>query len=170
MWAFRAEFVATRATDFIGMIKDCDEAGFPKVRHTLQTQTLPVNVSVNAVSVRSPQHLLFASLGRSLSCADPPESERLSILNEAWKVITKVRSPRVNISLLKLLYCPFLQACELCNDLYKINFFVVMFVNQDYMSCAEIWVEFTCRHFTVSIRFVSRFILESLKLTVACVI
>uniref|UniRef100_A0A673HX80 VPS35 endosomal protein-sorting factor-like n=1 Tax=Sinocyclocheilus rhinocerous TaxID=307959 RepID=A0A673HX80_9TELE len=87
MWAFRAEFVATRATDFIGMIKDCDEAGFPK-------------------------HLLFASLGRSLSVADPPESERLSILNEAWKVITKVRSPR------------------------------------DYINCAEIWVEFTCRHFT----------------------
>uniref|UniRef100_A0A8C9T186 VPS35 endosomal protein-sorting factor-like n=1 Tax=Scleropages formosus TaxID=113540 RepID=A0A8C9T186_SCLFO len=65
MWAFRAEFVAARATDFIGMIKDCDEAGFPK-------------------------HLLFGSLGRSLACADPPENERLSILNEAWKVITKV--------------------------------------------------------------------------------
>uniref|UniRef100_A0A3B3RIB6 VPS35 endosomal protein-sorting factor-like n=1 Tax=Paramormyrops kingsleyae TaxID=1676925 RepID=A0A3B3RIB6_9TELE len=87
MWAFRAEFVAARATDFIAMIKDCDEAGFPK-------------------------HLLFGSLGRSLACADPPENERLSILNEAWKVITKVRSP------------------------------------QDYISCAEIWVEFTCRHFT----------------------
>ncbi|XP_061085537.1 VPS35 endosomal protein-sorting factor-like isoform X2 [Conger conger] len=87
MWAFRAEFVATRATDFISMIKDCDEAGFPK-------------------------HLLFGSLGRSLACADPPESERLPILNEAWRVITKVRSP------------------------------------QDYISCAEIWVEFTCRHFT----------------------
>uniref|UniRef100_A0A8C9VR70 VPS35 endosomal protein-sorting factor-like n=1 Tax=Scleropages formosus TaxID=113540 RepID=A0A8C9VR70_SCLFO len=87
MWAFRAEFVAARATDFIGMIKDCDEAGFPK-------------------------HLLFGSLGRSLACADPPENERLSILNEAWKVITKVRSP------------------------------------QDYINCAEIWVEFTCRHFT----------------------
>uniref|UniRef100_A0A673YCQ3 VPS35 endosomal protein-sorting factor-like n=1 Tax=Salmo trutta TaxID=8032 RepID=A0A673YCQ3_SALTR len=87
MWAFRAEFIATRATDFIGMIKDCDEAGFPK-------------------------HLLFGSLGRSLACADPPEAERLPILNEAWKVITKVRSP------------------------------------QDYINCAEIWVEFTCRHFT----------------------
>ncbi|KAJ8246244.1 hypothetical protein GJAV_G00265420 [Gymnothorax javanicus] len=87
MWAFRAEFVAARATDFIGMIKDCDEAGFPK-------------------------HLLFRSLGRSLACADPPENERLPILNEAWKVITKVRSP------------------------------------QDYINCAEIWVEFTCRHFT----------------------
>ncbi|XP_066519962.1 VPS35 endosomal protein-sorting factor-like [Hoplias malabaricus] len=87
MWAFRPEFVAARATDFIGMIKDCDEAGFPK-------------------------HLLYGSLGRSLACADPPESERLPILNEAWKVITKVRSP------------------------------------QDYINCAEIWVEFTCRHFT----------------------
>ncbi|KAM3592424.1 uncharacterized protein V6R79_018339 [Siganus canaliculatus] len=87
MRAFRPEFVATRATDFIGMIKDCDEAGFPK-------------------------HLLFGSLGRSLACADPPEPERLTILNEAWKVITKVRSP------------------------------------QDYINCAEIWVEFTCRHFT----------------------
>ncbi|KAL3967424.1 secretin receptor [Sarotherodon galilaeus] len=87
MRAFRPEFVAARATDFIGMIKDCDEAGFPK-------------------------HLLFGSLGRSLASADPPESERLTILNEAWKVITKVRSP------------------------------------QDYINCAEIWVEFTCRHFT----------------------
>ncbi|XP_061667033.1 VPS35 endosomal protein-sorting factor-like isoform X2 [Syngnathoides biaculeatus] len=87
MRAFSPEFVATRATDFIGMIKDCDEAGFPK-------------------------HLLFGSLGRCLACADPPELERLTILNEAWKVITKVRSPR------------------------------------NYINCAEIWVEFTCRHFT----------------------
>ncbi|XP_077407451.1 VPS35 endosomal protein-sorting factor-like isoform X3 [Vanacampus margaritifer] len=87
MRAFRPEFVATRAMDFIGMIKDCDEAGFPK-------------------------HLLFGSLGRCLACADPPESERLTILNEAWKVITKVRSPL------------------------------------DYVNCAEIWVEFTCRNFT----------------------
>ncbi|XP_047464640.1 VPS35 endosomal protein-sorting factor-like isoform X2 [Mugil cephalus] len=87
MRAFRPEFVAARASDFIGMIKDCDESGFPK-------------------------HLLFGSLGRSLASADPPESERLTILNEAWKVITKVRSP------------------------------------QDYVNCAEIWVEFTCRHFT----------------------
>ena len=41
------------------------------------------------------QHLLFGSLGRSVACADPPESERLTILNEAWKVVTKVRSPQV---------------------------------------------------------------------------
>ena len=35
MRAFKPEFVAARATDFIGMIKDCDESGFPKVRAPL---------------------------------------------------------------------------------------------------------------------------------------
>ncbi|XP_063171334.1 VPS35 endosomal protein-sorting factor-like isoform X2 [Candoia aspera] len=87
MSAFRAEFIAARAMDFIGMIKECDESGFPK-------------------------HLLFCSLGQNLALADPPESDRLQILNEAWKVITKLKSP------------------------------------QDYINCAEIWMEYTCRHFT----------------------
>ncbi|KAG8432982.1 hypothetical protein GDO86_017303 [Hymenochirus boettgeri] len=87
MSAFRAEFIATRAMDFIGMIKECDESGFPK-------------------------HLLFQSLGLNVALADPPESDRLQILNEAWKVITRLRNP------------------------------------QDYINCAEVWVEYTCRHFT----------------------
>lgn len=38
MRAFRPEFVAARATNFIGMIKDCDEAGFPKVRRREQSE------------------------------------------------------------------------------------------------------------------------------------
>uniref|UniRef100_A0A2K5XZZ7 VPS35 endosomal protein-sorting factor-like n=1 Tax=Mandrillus leucophaeus TaxID=9568 RepID=A0A2K5XZZ7_MANLE len=87
MSAFRAEFIATRSMDFIGMIKECDESGFPK-------------------------HLLFRSLGLNLALADPPESDRLQILNEAWKVITKLKNP------------------------------------QDYINCAEVWVEYTCKHFT----------------------
>ncbi|XP_053132807.1 VPS35 endosomal protein-sorting factor-like isoform X2 [Hemicordylus capensis] len=87
MSAFRAEFIATRSMDFIGMIKECDDSGFPK-------------------------HLLFRSLGRNLAFADPPEADRLQILNEAWKVITKLKNP------------------------------------QNYIHCAEIWVEYTCRHFT----------------------
>ncbi|XP_018423398.1 PREDICTED: UPF0505 protein C16orf62-like [Nanorana parkeri] len=87
MSAFRAEFIAARSMDFIGMIKECDEAGFPK-------------------------HLLFRSLGLNLALADPPESDRLQILNEAWKVITKLKIP------------------------------------QDYINCAEVWVEYTCKHFT----------------------
>uniref|UniRef100_A0A8D2QT84 VPS35 endosomal protein-sorting factor-like n=1 Tax=Zosterops lateralis melanops TaxID=1220523 RepID=A0A8D2QT84_ZOSLA len=87
MSAFRAEFIAARSMDFIGMIKECDESGFPK-------------------------HLLFRSLGLNLALADPPENDRLQILNEAWKVITKLKNP------------------------------------QDYVNCAEVWVEYTCRHFT----------------------
>uniref|UniRef100_A0A8C8RPX2 VPS35 endosomal protein-sorting factor-like n=1 Tax=Pelusios castaneus TaxID=367368 RepID=A0A8C8RPX2_9SAUR len=87
MSAFRAEFIAARSMDFIGMIKECDESGFPK-------------------------HLLFRSLGLNLGLADPPECDRLQILNEAWKVITKLKNP------------------------------------QDYINCAEVWVEYTCRHFT----------------------
>ncbi|XP_031288974.2 VPS35 endosomal protein-sorting factor-like isoform X1 [Camelus dromedarius] len=87
MSAFRAEFIATRSMDFIGMIKECDESGFPK-------------------------HLLFHSLGLNLALADPPEGDRLQILNEAWKVITKLKNP------------------------------------QDYINCAEVWVEYTCKHFT----------------------
>ncbi|XP_065749489.1 VPS35 endosomal protein-sorting factor-like isoform X4 [Phocoena phocoena] len=87
MSAFRAEFIATRSMDFIGMIKECDESGFPK-------------------------HLLFRSLGLNLALANPPESDRLQILNEAWKVITKLKNP------------------------------------QDYINCAEVWVEYTCKHFT----------------------
>uniref|UniRef100_A0A8C3LFN8 VPS35 endosomal protein-sorting factor-like n=1 Tax=Chrysolophus pictus TaxID=9089 RepID=A0A8C3LFN8_CHRPC len=87
MSAFRAEFIAARSMDFIGMIKECDESGFPK-------------------------HLLFRSLGLNLALADPPENDHLQILNEAWKVITKLKNP------------------------------------QDYINCAEVWVEYTCRHFT----------------------
>ncbi|XP_054431453.1 VPS35 endosomal protein-sorting factor-like isoform X2 [Pteronotus mesoamericanus] len=87
MSAFRAEFIATRSIDFIGMIKECSEAGFPK-------------------------HLLFCSLGLNLALADPPEGDRLQILNEAWKVITKLKNP------------------------------------QDYINCAEVWAEYTCKHFT----------------------
>ncbi|OXB58794.1 hypothetical protein ASZ78_015992 [Callipepla squamata] len=87
MSAFRAEFIAARSMDFIGMIKECDESGFPK-------------------------HLLFRSLGLNLALADPPENDHLQILNEAWKVITKLKNP------------------------------------QDYINCAEVWVEYTCKHFT----------------------
>uniref|UniRef100_A0A4W3I4Q5 VPS35 endosomal protein-sorting factor-like n=1 Tax=Callorhinchus milii TaxID=7868 RepID=A0A4W3I4Q5_CALMI len=87
MSAFRAEFIATRSMDFIGMIKECEESGFPK-------------------------HILFRSLGMNLALADPPENDRLQILNEAWKVITKLKNP------------------------------------QDYVNCAEVWIEYTCRHFT----------------------
>ncbi|KAL0617657.1 VPS35 endosomal protein sorting factor-like [Plecturocebus cupreus] len=64
------------------------------------------------IPLNAMKHLLFRSLGLNLALADPPESDRLQILNEAWKVITKLKNP------------------------------------QDYINCAEVWVEYTCKHFT----------------------
>ncbi|XP_059835392.1 VPS35 endosomal protein-sorting factor-like isoform X1 [Hypanus sabinus] len=87
MSAFRPEFIATRSLDFIGMIKGCEESGFPK-------------------------HLLFQSLGLNLALADPPENDKLHILNVAWKVITRLKNP------------------------------------QDYINCAEVWIDYICKHFT----------------------
>ncbi|KAJ6657602.1 hypothetical protein lerEdw1_002318 [Lerista edwardsae] len=80
MSAFRAEFIAARSMDFIGMIKECDESGFPKMQGDGLSDIF--------------QHLLFRSLGRNLALADPPEGDRLQILNEAWKVITKLKNPQ----------------------------------------------------------------------------
>lgn len=87
MAAFKPEFVAKRALEFVDIMKECDEAGFPK-------------------------HLLFRTLGLCLVVADPPENEKLQVLNDVWKVVTKLKN------------------------------------TSDYMSCAEIWIEYPVKHFT----------------------
>ncbi|XP_076309475.1 VPS35 endosomal protein-sorting factor-like isoform X2 [Tachypleus tridentatus] len=87
MTAFKPEFIAKRALDFVEMMKECDEAGFPK-------------------------HLLYRTLGLCLVVADPPDDQRLQMLNEVWKVVTKLKNPA------------------------------------DYMSCAEVWIEYPVKHFS----------------------
>ncbi|KAG8173555.1 hypothetical protein JTE90_003498, partial [Oedothorax gibbosus] len=89
MSAFKPEFIAKRALELVEIMKECDDSGFPK-------------------------HLLFRTLGLCLVVADPPESERLQILNDVWKIVTKLKNPA------------------------------------DYMSCAEVWIEYAVKHFTVS--------------------
>ncbi|XP_074647304.1 VPS35 endosomal protein-sorting factor-like [Tubulanus polymorphus] len=68
MSAFKPEYIATRATQFTNMIKDCEETGFPK-------------------------HLLHRTLGLCLVMADPPEDQKLAVLNEVWKVVMKLKNP-----------------------------------------------------------------------------
>ncbi|CAH3037318.1 unnamed protein product [Porites lobata] len=85
--AFKPEYIAERALQFTELIRNCEEAGFPK-------------------------HHLYRSLGLNLSLCDPPESQRLQILSEVWKVVMKMKDP----------------------------------VN--YISCAEAWIEYVCKHFT----------------------
>ncbi|XP_054717134.1 VPS35 endosomal protein-sorting factor-like [Uloborus diversus] len=87
MAAFKPEFIAKRALELVDIMKECDDSGFPKP-------------------------LLFRQLGLCLIVADPPENERLQILNEVWKVVTKLKNA------------------------------------SDYMSCAEIWIEYAVKHFS----------------------
>ncbi|XP_022318792.1 VPS35 endosomal protein-sorting factor-like [Crassostrea virginica] len=66
--AFKPEFVAVRAVQFTDMIRECEETGFPK-------------------------HYLYRTLGLCLVMADPPEDQLLSVLNEVWKTVMKLKNP-----------------------------------------------------------------------------
>ncbi|KAL3877496.1 hypothetical protein ACJMK2_035196 [Sinanodonta woodiana] len=66
--AFKPEYVAAKAMEFIQMIKDCEDTGFPK-------------------------HFLFRTLGLCLVIAHPPEDQKLAVLNEAWKPVMKLKNP-----------------------------------------------------------------------------
>ncbi|XP_022800281.1 UPF0505 protein C16orf62-like [Stylophora pistillata] len=66
--AFKSEYIAERALQFTELIRNCEEAGFPK-------------------------HHLYKSLGMNLSLCDPPEAQRLQILSEVWKVVMKMKHP-----------------------------------------------------------------------------
>ncbi|KAG1676021.1 UPF0505 protein C16orf62 [Nymphon striatum] len=68
MTAFKPEYVARRALLFVSLMKESDESGFPR-------------------------HILFRTLGLCLVVADPIEEEKLQILNEVWKVVTKLKNP-----------------------------------------------------------------------------
>ncbi|KAL4240173.1 hypothetical protein ACF0H5_000967 [Mactra antiquata] len=65
--AFKPEYIAARSMQFIAMIKECEETGFPK-------------------------HLLFRTLGTCLAIADPPEDQKLAVLNDVWKPIMKLKN------------------------------------------------------------------------------
>lgn len=57
MSAFRPRLIAARATEFARMIRDLEDTGFPR-------------------------YLLYRSLGLCMVVADPPEDQRLVLLNE----------------------------------------------------------------------------------------
>lgn len=60
-----------------------------------------------------PQYLLFRTLGLCLALADPPAEHHLQILNDVWRVVSRLSDPG------------------------------------HYVSCAEVWVQFAVRHFSV---------------------
>ncbi|KAJ8318573.1 hypothetical protein KUTeg_003664 [Tegillarca granosa] len=66
--AFKPEYIAVRSMQFIEMIKECEDTGFPK-------------------------HLLHRTLGLCLVMASPPEDQKLTVLNEVWKAVMKLKNP-----------------------------------------------------------------------------
>ena len=68
MSAFDPKYVASRATDFITLIKESEDSGLPK-------------------------HFLYRSLGVTITFEDPPEAARLTILNDVWKAVMKMKDP-----------------------------------------------------------------------------
>jgi hypothetical protein len=60
-----------------------------------------------------PQYLLFRTLGLCLTLADPPAEHRLQVLNDVWRVVSRLSDPG------------------------------------HYVSCAEVWIQFAVRHFSV---------------------
>ncbi|KAE8740858.1 hypothetical protein FOCC_FOCC013650 [Frankliniella occidentalis] len=68
MAAFKPAYIAARATQFVELLTSCDEEGFPK-------------------------YLLFRTLGLCLTLADPPTEYCLQILNDVWKIVSKLTDP-----------------------------------------------------------------------------
>lgn len=66
--AFKPAFISGRAVEFANMIRECEELGFPK-------------------------HLLYRSLGLCVVSTSPPEDQRLTLLNDVWKAVTKLTNP-----------------------------------------------------------------------------
>ncbi|CAK8684337.1 unnamed protein product [Clavelina lepadiformis] len=66
--AFNAEYVATRALSFCSIFNGSQDTLFPK-------------------------YVVYQTLGEKVVKADPPEAERLPLLNEVWKVLVKIRNP-----------------------------------------------------------------------------
>ncbi|XP_046855573.1 VPS35 endosomal protein-sorting factor-like isoform X2 [Xenia sp. Carnegie-2017] len=71
--AFRPSYTSARALEFVKIISECEDAGFPKYQ-------------------------LYRSLGLNVILEKPPEAHRLQLLNEVWKVVTKLNSPEEYIS------------------------------------------------------------------------
>ncbi|XP_069124492.1 VPS35 endosomal protein-sorting factor-like [Argopecten irradians] len=66
--AFKPEYIAVRAVEFTEMIRESEDTGFPK-------------------------HLLHRTLGLCLVMTSPPEEQKLTVLNEVWKAVMKLKNP-----------------------------------------------------------------------------
>jgi hypothetical protein len=68
MNSFKPEYIAQKAIMFSDMVRDCEETGLPMYK-------------------------LYVSLGNCVVAADPPQKERLQLLNSVWKTVSKLTEP-----------------------------------------------------------------------------
>lgn len=73
MAAFKPSYIAPRALQFIDLISQCNDEGFP-------------------------QYLLFRTLGLCLALTPPPFEHKRQILNNVWNVVTTLTEPGEYIS------------------------------------------------------------------------
>ena len=64
--SFKAKFVSKHATSMVALIKKANE------------------------NEEIPKSRLYLALGKSLITSPPPKSQRLPILNDVWKVVSKI--------------------------------------------------------------------------------
>lgn len=77
MNSFKPEYIAQQALMFADMVKDCEDTGLPKVgMFTRCTHELFISSVVPCL-----QYKLYVSLGNCVVAADPPQKERLQLLN-----------------------------------------------------------------------------------------
>jgi hypothetical protein len=72
MNSFKPEYIAQKAIMFSDMVRDCEETGLPMYK-------------------------LYVSLGNCVVAADPPQKERLQLLNSVWKTVSKLTEPVVRV-------------------------------------------------------------------------
>ena len=65
---FHSQYICNRAMEFAHLIRDCEDTGLSK-------------------------HLLYRSLGVCVATGDTPEDQQLALLNETWRVVTKLKNP-----------------------------------------------------------------------------
>lgn len=74
MNSFKPEYVAQQSLMFADMVKDCQDTGLPKVGSS-------VLVLMNIYKLCCPQYKLYVSLGNCVVAADPPQKDKLQLLN-----------------------------------------------------------------------------------------
>ena len=111
------------------------------------------------------QYKLYVSLGNCVVAADPPQKERLQLLNSVSPIFPPLSRCKLTVNSLSLSgvedsvqtdrargTCVPTQL--LCGNQQKFFQYVIilLFLSlQEYIQCTQVWMEYVAKHFTVSV-------------------